>query len=82
MNFGRRTNGVKNARSIFKRAREDGRCGYQAYVAAALLEYYITKDRDIAFRVFELGMKKFSNNVGFMTAYIDYLSHLNGTIKY
>ena len=43
MNFARRTNGVKLARTIFKRAREDNRCGYQTYVAAALLEYYITK---------------------------------------
>ncbi len=43
MNFARRTNGIKVARTIFKRAREDGRCGYQAYVAAALLEYYNTK---------------------------------------
>lgn len=58
------------------------------------MEYYITKvlyfshviitwlsilqDKDIAFRIFELGMKKFSNNIGFLLAYVDYLSHLNG----
>jgi cleavage stimulation factor subunit 3 len=77
MNFSRRTQGVKGARSVFKKARDDPKCGYHAYVAAALMEYYITKDKSIAFRVFELGMKKFGNDIGFLLAYIDYLSHLN-----
>ncbi|XP_019857540.1 PREDICTED: cleavage stimulation factor subunit 3 [Amphimedon queenslandica] len=77
MNFKRRTAGIKGARTVFKKAREDTKCNYHAYVAAALMEYYITKDKDIAFRIFELGMKKFGTNVGFLLAYVDYLSHLN-----
>ncbi|CAF4590978.1 unnamed protein product, partial [Rotaria sp. Silwood2] len=48
MRFERRTDGIKSARAIFKRAREDTRTNHQLYVAAALMEYYCTKDNNIA----------------------------------
>jgi hypothetical protein len=47
MKFVRRTEGVMAARPIFKRAREDPRCSYHIYVAAALMEYYCSKVRVI-----------------------------------
>lgn len=50
------------------------------FVAAALMEYYCTKDKNIAFRIFELGLKKFSNCPEYVICYIDYLSHLNGMV--
>jgi cleavage stimulation factor subunit 3 len=117
MKFARRTEGIKSARAIFKRAREDPRSKYQVnnisrllkrsikclyyqdttcmpfstlviqflltttfqvFVAAALMEYYCSKDKNIAFRIFELGLKKFSNCPEYVICYIDYLSHLNG----
>lgn len=43
MKFCRRTGGIKAARNIFKLAREDNRCGHQVYVAAALMEYNVSK---------------------------------------
>ena len=43
MKFSRRTEGIKAARNVFKQAREDSRCGHQIYVAAALMEYNISK---------------------------------------
>ena len=43
MKFSRRTEGIKAARSVFKQAREDLRCGHQIYVAAALMEYNVSK---------------------------------------
>ena len=43
MKFIRRTEGVKHARLIFKRGREDPRSTYHVYVAAALMEYYCSK---------------------------------------
>ena len=43
MKFSRRTEGIKAARNVFKLAREDTRCGHQVYVAAALMEYNISK---------------------------------------
>lgn len=77
MKFARRAEGIKSARGIFKRAREDPRSKYQVFVAAALMEYYCSKDKNIAFRIFELGLKKFSNCPEYVLCYIDYLSHLN-----
>ena len=43
MKFCRRTGGIKAARNVFKLAREDSRCGHQAYTAAALVEYNVSK---------------------------------------
>ena len=34
--------------------------------------------KEVAFKVFELGMKKFSGEAGYLLAYIDHISHLNG----
>ncbi|KAF2897562.1 hypothetical protein ILUMI_08611 [Ignelater luminosus] len=77
MKFARRAEGIKSARNIFKRAREDSRSKYHVFVCAALMEYYCSKDKNIAFRIFELGLKKFSGNPEYVSCYIDYLSHLN-----
>ncbi|CAF4541123.1 unnamed protein product, partial [Rotaria sp. Silwood2] len=77
MRFERRTDGIKSARAIFKRAREDTRTNHQIYVAAALMEYYCTKDNNIAFNIFNLGLKKYSQNLDYILAYIDYMTHLN-----
>uniref|UniRef100_A0A915JBM5 Suppressor of forked domain-containing protein n=1 Tax=Romanomermis culicivorax TaxID=13658 RepID=A0A915JBM5_ROMCU len=77
MKFARRTEGIKSARTIFRKAREDSRTKCQIYIAAALMEYYCSKDTKIAINVFELGLKKFGDNPEFALAYIDFLSHLN-----
>ncbi|RVE45605.1 hypothetical protein evm_009718 [Chilo suppressalis] len=77
MKFARRAEGIKSARTVFKRAREDPRSRYHVFVAAALMEYYCSKDKNIAFRIFELGLKKFSHIPEYVLCYIDYLSHLN-----
>lgn len=77
MKFARRTEGIKSARAIFKRAREDPRSRCEIFVVAALMEYYCSKDPAVAFKIFELGLKKFGDRPEFALAYIDYLSHLN-----
>ncbi|EEB16461.1 predicted protein [Pediculus humanus corporis] len=77
MKFARRAEGIKSARMVFKRAREDSRSNYHIFVASALMEYYCSKDKNIAFRIFELGLKKFGDNPDYVRSYIDYLSHLN-----
>ncbi|KAI5640431.1 suppressor of forked protein (Suf) domain-containing protein [Phthorimaea operculella] len=77
MKFARRAEGIKSARSVFKRAREDNRSRYHVFVAAALMEYYCSKDKNIAFRIFELGLNKFAHIPEYVLCYIDYLSHLN-----
>lgn len=77
MRFERRADGIKAARAVFKRAREDPRVNHQVYVAAALMEYYCTKDNNIAFNIFNLGLKKYGQNVDYILAYVDYMTHLN-----
>nr|CAH7728622.1 unnamed protein product [Callosobruchus chinensis] len=77
MKFARRAEGIKSARAVFKKGREDPRTKYHLYVCAALMEYYCSKDKNIAFRIFELGLKKFGAIPEYITCYIDYLSHLN-----
>ncbi|XP_045469062.1 protein suppressor of forked isoform X1 [Harmonia axyridis] len=77
MKFARRAEGIKSARAVFKKAREDSRSHYHIFVCAALMEYYCSKDKNIAFRIFELGLKKFGDVPEYITCYIDYLSHLN-----
>ncbi|XP_037935570.1 protein suppressor of forked [Teleopsis dalmanni] len=77
MKFARRAEGIKSARAVFKKAREDVRSRYHVFVAAALMEYYCSKDKEIAFRIFELGLKRFGGSPEYVMCYIDYLSHLN-----
>ena len=50
-------------------------------MAAADIEYYISKDKTIAFKIFELGMKKFSDEALYILAYLNFLSHMNGEVK-
>ena len=42
------------------------------------MEFLPMQDKDVAFRIFELGMKRFGDNPDFLLAYIDHTSHLNG----
>ena len=77
MKFCRRAEGTASARKVFKKAREDARATEQVYIAAALMEYFCTKDRKIATNVFELGFKTYKNNPNYVQEYIKFLFHLN-----
>lgn len=77
INFARRTEGIKSARDVFKKARNDPRCEYHIYEFAALMEFHCTKEKSIACKIFELGLKKYANNADYILAYIDFLTHLN-----
>ncbi|XP_067035350.1 cleavage stimulation factor subunit 3-like [Acropora muricata] len=77
MKFARRSESIKESRAIFKRAREDSRTNFHVFISAALMEYYCSKDKSIAFKIFELGLKKHMNETDYVLAYVDYLSHLN-----
>ncbi|MCP9263716.1 Cleavage stimulation factor subunit 3 [Dirofilaria immitis] len=72
MKFVRRTEGVQYARAVFKRARQDSRCKFHIFVSSALMEYYCSKDTDIAIRVFDMGLKKYSDEPEYALAYVDF----------
>ncbi|XP_041351773.1 cleavage stimulation factor subunit 3-like [Gigantopelta aegis] len=77
MKFARRAEGIKSARLVFKMAREDKKTKYHVYVAAALMEYYCSKEKNVALKIFELGLKKFGDFPEYALCYIDFMSHLN-----
>ncbi len=77
MRFLRRTEGIRSARGIFKRAREDSRITYHVFITAALIEYYCTKDKTIANKIFQLGCKTFGHINEYILAYIEFLTHMN-----
>lgn len=40
--------------------------------------FLCSQDKSVAFKIFELGLKKYGDIPEYILAYIDYLSHLNG----
>uniref|UniRef100_A0A914PND0 Suppressor of forked domain-containing protein n=1 Tax=Panagrolaimus davidi TaxID=227884 RepID=A0A914PND0_9BILA len=77
MNFVRRTEGVRAARQIFQRARNDKRCQFHIYIAGALMEFHCSKDANVAQKIFDHGLKQYGNIPEFATAYVDFLTHVN-----
>jgi hypothetical protein len=77
MRFARRVEGIKSARAIFKKARTDERISYHVYVFSALMEYNCTKDTTVSQKIFELGLKRFKNNVEFLQQYTKFMQTLN-----
>uniref|UniRef100_A0A6G1SKG0 Cleavage stimulation factor subunit 3 n=2 Tax=Aceria tosichella TaxID=561515 RepID=A0A6G1SKG0_9ACAR len=77
MRFTRRAEGLKAARTIFKKAREEKSIEHQIYTAAALMKYHCTKDQAVACKIFELGLKKFSTCSDFILSYIHFMNTLN-----
>eukprot|EP00051_Salpingoeca_urceolata_P020530 m.309155 g.309155 ORF g.309155 m.309155 type:complete len:820 (+) comp19636_c0_seq5:265-2724(+) len=76
MKFARRTGDIKAVREVFKKVRKDDRCGYQAYVASALLERGSgERGATVCGKIFELGLKKFADQEGFVGAYLTWLMH-------
>ncbi|RKP25134.1 hypothetical protein SYNPS1DRAFT_16123 [Syncephalis pseudoplumigaleata] len=76
MRFVRRAEGIKVARQVFSRTRKSPHITYHLFVASALMEYYCSKEAAIAGRVFELGLKSFSDP-DYIREYLDYLIRTN-----
>ena len=47
---------------------------------AKALGNYLLQDKTIAFKIFELGLKRFGDDPNYVLAYSDHLSHLNGKL--
>ena len=41
------------------------------------MEYYCTKDKNIAFKIFDLGLKRFKHQPDYLLAYVEFLTQLN-----
>lgn len=77
MRFLRRIEGIRSARAIFKRAREDSRISYHVFVAFASMEYFCTKDKKIANKIFQLGCRIFGHIPEYLLAFYEFLTHIN-----
>jgi hypothetical protein len=47
------------------------------FVAAAWMEYYSAKDKTLAIKIFELGLKRFSDKPEYVRQYMDFMSNMN-----
>lgn len=75
--FSRRVYNIHGARKIFFKARKSLSCTYHIYVASALLEYYVNKDEAVSKSIFELGLKRYSQEPSFLYQYIQFLQYKN-----
>lgn len=72
----KRSEGIKEARNVFKQARKFTDIGYQIFIESALLEHYSDK-KSTALKIFDLGKKNFATNGKFLLNYLDYLIMIN-----
>lgn len=73
----KRSRGIKEARGVFKQARNNFEAiGYEFYVENALMEYH-SDNLKTASKIFELGMKHFKKQGEFLLAYLDFLIMIN-----
>lgn len=78
MRFLRRTEGIEAARKAFVNALKDQRVeSHEIYIAAALMEHQWNKQSQVASKIFNHGMKKFSHNVNYLKSYLEFLNSIN-----
>lgn len=77
MRFARRAEGIQQARGVFSRARKWPHITWHVFEASAMLEMHWNKETKIATNVFEVGLKRFSDEVGFVKRYLDFLIMIN-----
>ncbi|KAK7442965.1 mRNA 3'-end-processing protein rna14 [Stygiomarasmius scandens] len=77
MRFGRRAEGTKSCRAIFKKARKGKYVPWEIFEAAALMEYHCFGEKEVATRIFELGMGSYSEENEFISRYLGFLISVN-----
>ncbi|WWC69469.1 uncharacterized protein I206_103409 [Kwoniella pini CBS 10737] len=77
MRFARRSEGIKAARAIFGKARKSPYLTWHVFEASAMMEYHSNKDSAVAIRIFELGLKLFSEEVEYVIKYLQFLLSVN-----
>lgn len=72
----KRMDGIAQARQVFSECRKLPYSTYQIYIASASMELRNDKP-DIATKIFEIGLKRFSVNSEYIKEYIDFLIRIN-----
>lgn len=69
----KRLEGIKQARKIFGEGRKLDYVSFHIYTASAMMEFYNNKEAGIAGKIFEIGLKRYSENAEFVKEYFDFL---------
>ncbi|GAA5932051.1 hypothetical protein JCM3775_004224 [Rhodotorula graminis] len=77
MRFARRSDGLKQARNIFLRAKKSPNMAWQVVEASATMEMYWNSEPKVATNVFELGLKMFANEPDYILRYLEFLIQQN-----
>ncbi|KAL0563898.1 mRNA 3'-end-processing protein rna14 [Marasmius crinis-equi] len=77
MRFARRAEGTTAFRTAFSEARKDPFTSWQIFDAAALSEYHSNGDKDLAVRIFQLGMKRYEKDKDYVLRYLSFLISVN-----
>ncbi|GAA5996861.1 cleavage polyadenylation factor subunit RNA14 [Rhodotorula paludigena] len=77
MRFARRSDGLKQARNIFLRAKKSPNLAWQVVEASATMEMYWNSEPKVATNVFELGLKLFSEEPDYVLRYLEFLIEQN-----
>ncbi|KAA8912258.1 hypothetical protein TRICI_003538 [Trichomonascus ciferrii] len=73
----KRAEGIKEARKVFSEGRKLPYSTYHIYVASAMMEYYNDKNSGIAGKIFEVGLKRYSEIASYVQEYFNFLIMTN-----
>ena len=71
-------NAVREARSVFLKARKQQKCTWHIYVAAAQIEQYQNNDNQSATKLYENALRQYEDVLPFVRHYLDFLLHTSG----
>jgi cleavage stimulation factor subunit 3 len=69
--------GIKAARSIFGKARRTQHLTWHLFEASAMMEFHSNKDAAVAIKIFDLGAKRFPNEVDYVIRHLQFLLSIN-----
>ncbi|GAA5959836.1 hypothetical protein JCM8115_004873 [Rhodotorula mucilaginosa] len=73
MRFARRSDGLRQARQVFLKAKKTPNLAWQVVEASATMEMYWNSEPKVATNVFELGLKMFGSEPDYILRYLDFL---------
>lgn len=73
MRFAKRVDGVQKSRLLFMRARKFAGLQWEAYAAAARFEWLNDGNKEVACKIYELGLKSFLGSPGYVIEYAKFL---------
>ncbi|KZS90928.1 Suf-domain-containing protein [Sistotremastrum niveocremeum HHB9708] len=77
MTFARRSRDQVASREIFAQARKSKHLDWRVFDYAAMTEYHLSKAAKIATKIYDLGLKRYPTDAGFICQYLHFLVIIN-----